>query len=107
MTSPEDESEKGKSQTSQEALVLRVDKWEIRADNKNYTIGYRDDPDQRYLYQMAFVSTLDAALKNLSHRILKEKFIKSKLPETQRTLATAIETIEAHDEWWNELTMGY
>jgi len=94
-------------ETSQESLVMRIGKWEVRVDNRNYTVGYREDPKQRYLYQMQFVSSLKEALKNLSRRILTDKFINNNLPDTQRTLASAIEMIEEHDAWIEELTLGY
>lgn len=94
-------------ETSQESLVFRTGKWEIRVDNRNYTVGYREDPGQRYLYQMQFCSSFKAALKNLSNRILTDKFINNKLPDTERTLKSAIEMIETHDEWIRELTKGY
>lgn len=94
-------------ETAQESLVFRVGKWEIRVDNRNYTVGYRDDPKQRYLYQMQFCASLKAALKNLSRRILTDKFINNNLPETERTLASTIEMIEEHDAWFEELTIGY
>ena len=94
-------------ETSQESLVFRTGKWEVRVDNRNYTVGYREDPNQRYLYQMQFCASLKGALKNLSGRILTDKFINNNLPETERTLASTIEMIEEHDAWFEELTMGY
>lgn len=94
-------------QAAQESLVFRIGKWEIRVGSRNYTIGYREDPEQRYLYQMQFVATLKEALKNLSGRILVDKFINNNLPDTQRTLGGAIDMIEAHDAWFEELVMGH
>lgn len=96
----------GSGETSQESLVFRIGKWEIRVDNRNYTVGYREDPKQRYLYQMQFCNSLEGGLENLSKRIMTDKFINNNLPDTEKTLAGAIKMIKEHNEWFREMTKG-
>lgn len=107
MGRPGKEEDPDKGDTSQDALILRTGKWEVRVDARNHTVGFREDPKQRYLYQMRFHPSLAMALRDLSRRILTDKFIRNNLPETERTLVKAIEMIEAHDKWFKELTKGY
>ncbi|MCK5013817.1 MAG: hypothetical protein KAS66_08345 [Candidatus Omnitrophica bacterium] len=103
----DDEPLKGDKNSGRDALVVRIGKWEIRIGGGQYTVGYRESPEQRYLYGMAFGSSLKWALKNLSDRMLEDKFIQSEHPDAERDLEWAIEMVENHDEWFSELSMGY
>lgn len=85
----ETEHKKGKKEI---VKVLELEGHLITVETRNWTLDGN-----------SFYPTLEGALKEMSNRILKQK-LKGRSDEDVKSLKSLIQTIEAHYQWFKDLT---